>query len=83
MIVEMHHRIAGLGRVAFRSAVIETGPNVAQIARFGDRFTAKRTETLPKRRPAIDQHESHVAPPRAKQKTVSAEFERPGGGAQR
>src|SRR5262245_59898708 len=83
LIGEKHHRIARFERVTFPSAVAETRPNIAQIAPFADRFTTKRTETLPKRHPAIDQNESHVAPPRAKQKTVSDEFDRPGGGAQR
>ena len=67
LIVEKHHRIAGLKRVAPRSTVKAPRPDVAQIAALADRFTAKRTEILSKWHPAIDQYESHVAPPRAKQ----------------
>ena len=83
LIFEKRYGLAGLERVTLRSAVTEPRPNLAQIAAFADRFAAKPTETLPERHPAVDQNEFHVAPPRAKQKTVSDEFERLGGGAQR
>jgi len=66
LIFAWHHRIAGLNRVACRPAVTEPCPDVPQIAALADWFKAKRTETLPERRPAIDQHEFHVAPPKGR-----------------
>ena len=65
--VGKHHRIAGLKRVALSSAVTAPRPDVAQIAALADRLPAVRTEIFSKRHPAIDQHESHLAPPGAKQ----------------
>jgi hypothetical protein len=56
--------------VAIMIAVGEFCPDFPQIAR-PDRLTAQRTERLGAGRPAIHQHESHVAPPNAKQNTVS------------
>jgi hypothetical protein len=63
-------------------AVDEVRPDFSQIA-GSDRLIAHRTEALWMRRPAIDQYESHVAPPSAKQNTVSDVREAFGGGAQR
>ena len=66
LMFEKHHGIAGLKRVARRSAVTEPRTNVAQIAARADWFAAKPTETLPEWYPVIDQHEFHVTPPKAK-----------------
>jgi hypothetical protein len=65
--------------VAILIAVGEARPDFSQIARR-DWLTAQHTERLRAGRPAIHQHESHVAPPNAKQNTVSETL---GGGAQR
>jgi hypothetical protein len=63
-------------------AVGEPRPDFSQIAR-PDWLTAQHTERLRAWRPAIHQYESHVAPPKAKQNTVSDGWETLGGGAQR
>ena len=63
-------------------AVGEPRPDFSQIVR-ADWLTAKHTESMRTGRPAIYQHESHVAPPNAKQNTVSDGRNALGGGAQR
>ena len=68
--------------VAILIAVGELRPDFSQIAR-SDRLIAHHTERLRAGRPAIHQDESHVAPPNAKQNTVSDEWKTLGGGAQR
>src|ERR1700739_154601 len=73
----------GLNGVTCQSAIAEPRPDVPQIAFLAERIGAKHTETFPEGRSAIDQYKVHVAPPKAKQKTVSDEFDRLGGGAQR
>ncbi len=66
--------------VAFVITIGEPRLDFPQIAR-PDRLTAQCTERLPAGRPAIDQDESHVAPPNAKENTVSDEWKAPGAGA--
>ena len=56
--------------VAIMIAVGEPRLDLSQIAR-PDRLAAQRAAGLPARRPAIHQNEPHVAPPNAKQNTVS------------
>ena len=68
--------------VAIMIAVGEPCVDFSQIAR-PDRLTAQNTESLRAGRPAIDQYESHVAPPKAKQNTVSDGWKALGGGAHR
>ena len=63
-------------------AVDEMGSGFPQIAGL-DLPIAHHTERLPAGRPAIHQDESHVAPPKVKQNTVSDWCETLGGGAQR
>jgi hypothetical protein len=80
---QKQHAALGLNGVTCQSAVAEPRPDVPQIAFLAERIGAMRTETFPEGRPAVDHCKVHVAPPKAKQKTVSDEFDRPGGGAQR
>ena len=68
--------------VAIVIAVGEVRPDLAQIA-CCDRPITHHTKGLRLGRPPIDQYESHVAPPNAKQNTVSDGCETLGGGAQR
>jgi hypothetical protein len=68
--------------VAILIAVGELRPDFSQIAR-SDRLIAHHTERLRAGRPPVHQYESHVAPPNAKQNTVSDEWKTLGGGAQR
>src|SRR3979411_1683771 len=68
--------------VAIMIAVGELCSDFSQIAR-ADWLTAPPAERLPAGRPAIHQYESHVAPPNAKQNTVSDGWKALGGGAQR
>jgi hypothetical protein len=60
--------------VIFVAIVITVGevcPDFPQVACL-DRLIARRTERMPAWRPLIHQYKSHVAPPSAKQNTVSA-----------
>jgi len=57
--------------VAVMVAVRQPRLDFSQIAR-PDRLTAQHTQGLRVGRPAVHQNESHVAPPNAKQNTVSA-----------
>lgn len=82
MIVESKDGLFAVIGVAFVIAVKEPRPNFSQIAR-PDSFTAQHTKRLRSGRPAIHQYESHVAPPNAKQNTVSDGCKTLGGGAQR
>ena len=68
--------------VAIMIAVGEPRPDFSEIAR-SDWLTTQHTERLRAGRPAIHQYESHVAPPNAKQNTVSDGWKTLGGGAQR
>ena len=68
--------------VAIMIAVGELRPDFSQIAR-PDWLAAQHTERLRTGRSAIHQYESHVAPPNAKQNTVSDACKPLGGGAQR
>src|SRR6476660_8442201 len=56
--------------IAVGVAVAEPRPDVAQIA-SANWLAAQHAERLPERRSAVHQYEPHVAPPNAKQKTVS------------
>jgi hypothetical protein len=69
-------------RVAIVIAVDEVRPDRSQVA-FFDRLIAHHTEGLRAGYPAVQQDESHVAPPNAKQNTVSDWWKTLGGGAQR
>lgn len=68
--------------IAIVIAVNQVRPNFPQVASVNRPF-ARHAEGLSAGRPAVHQHESHVAPPNAKQNTVSEERRRFGGGAQR
>ena len=68
--------------VAIMIAVGEPRPDFSEIAR-SDWLTTQHTERLRAGRPAIHKDESHVAPPNAKQNTVSEGCKILGGGAQR
>jgi hypothetical protein len=59
-------------REAIVIAVDEVRSDFSQVA-CPDWFTAQHTQALRTGRSAIDQYESHVAPPSAKQNTVSDE----------
>src|SRR5258708_13745627 len=80
MIFESQHGAFAVLGVAFVITIGEPRLDFPQIAR-PDRLTAQRAERLPAGRPAIDQDESHVAPPNAKENTVSDEWKAPGSGA--
>jgi hypothetical protein len=69
-------------RVAIVIAVDEVRPDLSQVA-CADRLIAHHAEGLRPGRPAIHQYEFHVAPPNAKQNTVSDWWKALGGGAQR
>src|SRR5690349_11674851 len=58
-------------RITLMIAVAESRGDVAQVACV-DRCTTPNTVVLPGWHPAVHQDELHVAPPRAKQNTVSA-----------
>jgi hypothetical protein len=70
MIFESQDSAFAVFGVAFIITVGEPRPDFSQITRR-DRLTAQHTERLRAGRPAIHQDESHVAPPNAKQDTVS------------
>ena len=82
MIFEKPDGAVAVIRVAIVIAVDEVRPGLPQIACADRRFT-HHAEGLPEGRPAIHQGKSHVAPPTAKQNTVSAGWGPMGGGAQR
>ena len=69
-------------RVAIVIAVDEVRPDLSQVA-CSDRLIAHHTDGVRAGPPAIHQYEFHVAPPNAKQNTVSDEWKALGGGAQR
>ena len=81
-IVDKRDWCAAVKRVALGVAVAESRPDVSQIA-CANWLTAQHAGNLPERRPAIHQYESHVAPPNAKQNTISDGLEPLGGGAHR
>jgi hypothetical protein len=68
--------------IAIMVAVGELRLDFSQIAR-PDWPAAQHTQGLRARRPPVHQYESHVAPPNAKQYTVSDGWNALGGGAQR
>jgi hypothetical protein len=68
--------------VAIVIAVGEVRPDFSQVACF-DRLAALHAADLRAGRPASHQYEFHVAPPNAKQNTVSDGWRALGGGAQR
>jgi hypothetical protein len=82
MIVVSHDGAFAVIGVAIMIAIGKPRPDFSQIAR-PDWGTAQHTADLRTGRPAIHQYESHVAPPNAKQNTVSDGCETLGGGAQR
>jgi hypothetical protein len=82
MIFESHDGLFAVIDVAIMIAVREPRPDFSQIAR-PDWLTAEHTERLLAGRSAIHQYESHVAPSKAKQDTVSDGWKRLGGEAQR
>jgi hypothetical protein len=82
MIFENQDGLFAMIGVAIMIAVGKPRPDFSQVAR-PDWFTAQHTERLRAGRPAIHQYESHVAPPNAKQNTVSDGWKALGGGAQR
>jgi hypothetical protein len=82
MTFENHEGAFAVLGIAIMTAVGEPRPDFPQIARH-DRLTAQDTAGLSAGRPAIYQYESHVAPPNAKQNTVSDGCKALGGGAQR
>ena len=82
MIFDSQHGAFAVFGVAFIITVGEPRLDLSQIA-CPDRLTAQRAERLRAGRPAIHQDESHVAPPNAKQNTVSEGCKTLGGGAQR
>ena len=82
MMFEIQHGASAVIGVAIMIAVGEPRPDFSQIAR-PDWLAAQHTERLRAGRPAIHQYESHVAPPNAKQNTVSDGWKALGGGAQR
>ena len=68
--------------VAIMIAVGELRSDFSEVT-CPDWLAAQHTDGFLAGRPAIHQYESHVAPPNAKQNTVSDEWEILGGGAQR
>src|ERR1700730_10605350 len=82
MVFEPPNSAVAVSGVAFMVAVGEVGADFSQIA-CADWLTAQHAEGLRAGRSIIHQDESHVAPPNAKQNTVSDGLRRAGGGAQR
>jgi hypothetical protein len=65
MILDAKDTALGMAGVAFVIAIAEPRRDLSQIAR-PDRFAAGHTDGLRAGRPAIDQDEFHVEPPKAK-----------------
>jgi hypothetical protein len=82
LVFEKQERAVAVIRVAIVITVSEVRPDFAQVACF-DRLIAHHAEGSSAGRPSVHQYESHVAPPNAKQNTVSDGREAVGGGAQR
>src|SRR5580692_846606 len=82
MICDGQDRTPAVGGVAVMIAVEEPGPHFSKIA-CADCLTAQHTGGFLGGRPGIHQYELHVAPPSAKQNTVSDGLKALGGGAQR
>ena len=80
--LENQERTLAVIFVAIVIAVGEVCSDFPQVA-CSDRLIARHTEGLSAGHPLIHQYKSHVAPPNAKQNTVSAERKTLGGGAQR
>ena len=68
--------------IAIMTAIEEPGPDLSQIA-GSDQPAAQPAGRLRVGHPAVYQYELHVAPPSAKQNTVSDDCTAFGGGAQR
>jgi hypothetical protein len=79
---EKQERALAVICVAGVAAIGEVRADFSQVT-HADRPSAHHAVALPAQRPAIDQDESHVAPPNAKQNTVSDGWKVLGGGAQR
>ena len=71
-----------MGRVTIVVAVGKLGSDFSKVG-HPDRLATPYAVGLPTWRPAIHQNVSHVAPPNAKQNTVSDELNPTGGGAHR
>src|SRR5271167_4642062 len=82
MICESLDRTPAVIRIAIVIAVEELRPDLSQVA-GPDWLAAQHTGVLLEGRPVVHQYEFHVAPPNAKQKTVSDGCTALGGGAQR
>ena len=82
MMFDSQHGAFAVFGVAFIITVGDPRFDFSQIAR-PDRPTAQRTERFRAGRSAIHQDESHVAPPNAKQNTVSEGCKTLGGGTHR
>lgn len=82
LVFEKQERAAAVIWVAIVITVSESRSDFPQVA-CSDRLGAHHTEGLPAGRPSVHQYESHVAPPNAKQNTVSDGWKALGGGAQR
>ena len=82
MIFEKQGGASAVIGVAIMIAIGEMRPDFSEVA-CPDWLAAQHTDGFLAGRPAIHQYESHVAPPNAKQNTVSDEWEILGGGAQR
>ena len=82
MIFDSQHGALAMFGVAFIITVGESRLDFSQIV-SADRLIAQPAGRLRAGRPAIHQDESHVAPPNAKQNTVSEGCKTLGGGAQR
>src|ERR1700691_3564970 len=79
---ESRDRALAVIGVAIWIAIAKLRSDLSQVA-CSDWFTAQRAESLLSWRLVIHQYELHVAPPSAKQNTVSDGWKPLGGGAQR
>ena len=82
MIFESQDGLFAVIGVAIMIAIGELRSDFSEIT-CPDWLAAQHTDGFLAGRPPIHQYESHVAPPNAKQNTVSDEWEILGGGAQR
>ena len=82
MTLESQNGFLAVIGIAMMVAVRQPRLDLSEIA-APDRPAAQHTRGLCAGRPPIHQYESHVAPPSAKQNTVSDGWKALGGGAQR
>ena len=82
MTLESQHGFLAVIGIAIMVAVRQPRLDLSQVAR-PDWPAAQHTQGLCAGRPPVHQYESHVAPPSAKQNTVSDGWKVLGGGAQR